>query len=503
MSSNDTTMVEHGNIVMPAKLGIGGLGAGVTFGSIPFALVLIGCIVRGWWLAAGIITVLGVAVAVVTVVTVKQGRNWYRRKANRMAFRTAERRGDTLLVAGPAGRTPDGSFRLPGLLTASELSEHKDSYGNPFGMIRLATATTKHYTVVIECFPDGDSLVDQDRINRQVAHWGGWLAQLGVEDSIVGASVTIESAPDSGLRLRRMVAENVSDHGSDFSTAVVGGLADTLSGGAPQLSTRLALTFNGTGLESKNSDRGVQEMADEIGNRLPVLLASLGMTGAGTAAQACAAQDIVDFTRVAYDPTVAARVEQARQEGGTGLTWSEAGPAFAEAKYDRYYHDRGVSKSWTMYEGPRSKFYATALRRAFEPMKGVLRKRVTILYRPIPAGDAPDVIEAEINNAQFNSSTKQRATARQKNRIRFANKAAEEEAAGAGLTRFGMIITTTCRTNDEFPRLEKVIPSLTNQARLKIREALGNEDVAFLAGLPLGVVLPAHMTLPDQIRDWL
>ena len=138
MSSNDTTMVEHGNIVMPAKLGIGGLGAGVTFGSIPFALVLIGCIVRGWWLAAGIITLLGVAAAVVTVVTVKQGRNWYRRKANRMAFRAAERRGDTLLVAGPAGRIPDGSFRLPGLLTASELSEHKDSYGNPFGMIRLA-----------------------------------------------------------------------------------------------------------------------------------------------------------------------------------------------------------------------------------------------------------------------------------------------------------------------------------------------------------------------------
>jgi hypothetical protein len=501
MSSNDTTMVEHGNIVMPAKLGIGGLGAGVTFGSIPFALVLIGCIVRGWWLAAGIITVLGIAAAVVTVATVKEGRNWYRREANRMAFRRAERRGDTLLVAGPAGRTPDGAFRLPGLLSASKLSEHTDSYGNPFGLIWVPSA--KHYTVVIECFPDGDSLVDQDRVNRQVAHWGGWLAQLGVEDAVVGASVTVDSAPDSGLRLRRMVAENVSPHGSDFSTAVVGGLADKISGGAPQLSTRLALTFSGAGIDSSGPDRGVQEMADEIGNRLPVLLASLGMTGAGNAVQACTAQDIVDFTRVAYDPTVAARVEQARQEGGTGLTWEEAGPAFAEAKYDRYYHDRGVSKSWTMYEGPRSKFYATALRRAFEPTKGVLRKRVTLLYRPIPAGDAPDVIEAEINNAQFNSSTKQRATARQKNRIRFANKAAEEEAAGAGLTRFGMIITTTCRTSDEFPRLEKVIPSLTNQARLKIREALGNEDVAFLAGLPLGVVLPEHMTLPDQIRDWL
>lgn len=501
MSSNESTMVEHGNIVMPSKLGIGGLGAGVTLGAVPFALVLIGCIVKQWWLAAGIILVVGLSAAIVTVVTVKEGRNWYRRTANRMAFNRAEKRGDTLLIAGPAGRTPDGSFRLPGLLTPSKLSEHKDSYGNPFGLIQLAAA--KHYTVVIECFPDGDSLVDQERINRQVAHWGGWLAQLGVEDAIVGASVTVESAPDTGLRLRRMVAENVSPHGSDFSTAVVGGLADTVSGGAPQLSTRLAITFSGAGVDANGPDRGVQEMAEEIGNRLPVLLATLAMTGAGSSVQACTAQDIVDFTRVAYDPTVAARVEQARQEGGTGLTWDEAGPAFHAAKGDRYYHDRGVSKSWTMYEGPRSKFYATALRRAFEPTKGVLRKRVTILYRPIPAGDAPDVIEAEINNAQFNSSTKQRATARQKNRIRFANKAAEEEAAGAGLTRFGMIVTTTCRTDAEFPRLEKVIPSLTNQARLKIREAIWNQDVAFLAGLPLGVVLPEHMTLPDQIRDWL
>jgi hypothetical protein len=66
-----------------------------------------------------------------------------------------------------------------------------------------------------------------------------------------------------------------------------------------------------------------------------------------------------------------------------------------------------------------------------------------------------------------------------------------------------MIITATCRSVSDFPRLEKLIPSLTNQARLKIREALGNEDVAFQAGLPLGVVLPEHMTLPDEIRDWL
>jgi hypothetical protein len=120
---------------------------------------------------------------------------------------------------------------------------------------------------------------------------------------------------------------------------------------------------------------------------------------------------------------------------------------------------------------------------------------VTILYRPIPAGEASEVVESDINNANFSGSTKRRPSAREQQRLAYAKKAAAEEEQGAGLVRFGIVITATCAATTEFPRLDKIIPSLSNRARLKIRPALGNQDVAFQAALPLGVVPGAH---PDS-----
>lgn len=69
----------------------------------------------------------------------------------------------------------------------------------------------------------------------------------------------------------------------------------------------------------------------------------LRATGAGTTVRFCTAQEIVDATRVAYDPTVALQVERARGDGGTGLTWDDAGPALHEAEFDHYRHDRAWS----------------------------------------------------------------------------------------------------------------------------------------------------------------
>ena len=46
--------------------------------------------------------------------------------------------------------------------------------------------------------PSGIALVDQERIDQQVAHWGAWLADLGSEIGIVQASVCVETVPDTG-----------------------------------------------------------------------------------------------------------------------------------------------------------------------------------------------------------------------------------------------------------------------------------------------------------------
>jgi hypothetical protein len=84
-----------------------------------------------------------------------------------------------------------------------------------------------------------------------------------------------------------------------------------------------------------------------------------------------------------------------------------------------------------------------------------------------------------------------------------AHQAATEEAAGAGLVRFGLIVTVTTTDATSLARASRAVTSLVGSARLKLRVALGNQAVAFAAGLPLGVVLPEHTMLPTSLRDVL
>ncbi|PPF91326.1 hypothetical protein C5C03_00440 [Clavibacter michiganensis] len=491
----------YGNIIKPGRSGILGLSVGLSLLGVPFVLVVLFMLVRTWYWQAVVVVLVGVVmIALAAVRRPRDGTNFYERRFLRIAHRMKVRSGNAVYLAGPAGRVPDGKMRLPGLMAPSELSEHPGAYDAPFGMIRLRGP--KHYTVVLECFPDGDALVDQARVNSMVAHWGAWLASLGRDEGIIGAAVVVETAPDSGLRLSRMTKNNLSANASDFSRTVIERIPEEIRAGSPSTTTRIAITFSGKSLDKDGSDRGRDAMAEEIGSRLPALMSTLYETGAGTSVRACTAQDIIDFTRAAYDPTVAAQIEQARAEGGTGLSWEDAGPVYASDGFlDRYVHDRAVSKSWTMFEGPRGQFYSNALKSLLQPAPGVLRKRVTLLYRPIPAGEATSVVEAGVNDATFAGSQGRRTTARQAQKLSFAKKTAEEEARGAGLVRFGMIVTVSCAGPSEFPRLEKAIPSLSNQARLRVREALGNQAVYFQAGLPLGVILPEHSLIPNAARE--
>lgn len=66
-----------------------------------------------------------------------------------------------------------------------------------------------------------------------------------------------------------------------------------------------------------------------------------------------------------------------------------------------------------------------------------------------------------------------------------------------------MVITVSCADSSKFKQLEKQIPGLVTSARLKVRQALGNQAVTFQSGLPLGLVVPDHMLLPDEVRDWM
>jgi hypothetical protein len=98
-------------------------------------------------------------------------------------------------------------FQLPGLAAKSTLYEFTDSYKRPFALLHVPT--TNHFTVVFSTEPDGASLVDPEQVDAWVANWGGWIAGLGDEAGLEAAAVTVETAPDSGYRLRNEVERNI------------------------------------------------------------------------------------------------------------------------------------------------------------------------------------------------------------------------------------------------------------------------------------------------------
>lgn len=501
MSSESTVHPNvFGNLTVPRRSGLLGLSFGGSIALVPIILIMIFLVAFGQMAAAIAVVATTIVVIVLSKVTRKENHSIFGRIMLRFVQKRKEKTQQNMYIAGPTGKgTPDGATRLPGLMARSELTEQTDSFGEPFGLIRLSGNGVHNYSVVMETHPDGEALIDRDEMERRVALWGAWLSQRGSDEGIRGASVTIESSPDSGLRLARLLDDNRTEDSPEFSRNVTDQIRETFQTGAPQLVARVTVTFSGKRLDGRAGDRGTDEMAEEIGNRLPAIRAGLAGTGAGSV-RACTAQQITDFTRVAYDPTVATTVEEMQADGGTGLLWEDAGPSFARDDFDLYRHDRAVSKSWTMWEGPSGHFTADSLKRVLNPLPGVLRKRVTLLYRPITTDKTTAIVQQEQNDALF-AQSQTRNDARAMHRLAAARKTASEEAQGAGLTRFGVVLTITSKNSEDFRRWDRQVPGMFARARLRVRPALANQAVTFQAGLPLGLVLPDHMLIPDEVRE--
>lgn len=502
-----TSRIRYGNLSAPGMKGLFGIPLPV-FGLALAALVvtLFLMIVADWWIGL-IAGVLCAAILAPAAIRVKNERTLYARMGLAYAGSRARRTGSNRLVAGPAGRSPDGTFRLPGIACQSEVKDYETAFGLPFAVVMIPS--TDHYSIVLEVHPTGSDAIDQSVIDGQVAQWGAWLTSLGQEEDIVGASAVIETSVDSGLRLRRSVLTPVREDASDFGKAVAGEVSGGFGGRLPAISTRITVTFSG---KSEGKSRPREEVVEEITNRLPELMDGLGSTGAGSHVRPSTSQDLTDYVRAAYDPSVAAEIEMARAGEGTGLSWTDAGPAFHQPNFDHYLHDRAASMVWTLGGTPRGVFYDTSLKRLLSPSVGVARKRVTLLYRPIPASRTSSIVDRRERNAVMVSGAGRTNRSGNTAAAQAAQQTADQEAAGAGLTLFGMVITATVlntsedisrATREDLRAARQMILSQSSKARLKARVALNSSDSAFVAGLPLGIVLPEHTRIPASVTDGL
>lgn len=486
----------YGNWRKPKSAGLLGLGkVGTALLFVCMAAVLI-TLMFGSVLKAGIMALVSAGALLTLVFRDRHDRTLLERMISRVSWwptKTAKR---NLYRSGPLGRTKWGTYQLPGIGAQTQLDEYQDSYARPFALIH--TPISKTYTVVIEAEPDGESLVDQLQIDTWVADWGHYLAALGTESGVMQASVVVETAPDWGTTLRREVTTNVDPNAPEFSRKIMDEIVESYPAGASSVRAYVTLTFNAVPRKGAKA-RKREEMAREIATRLPNLTANLQATGAG-AARPVDAQRLCEIVRVAYDPAMASLIDDAHAEGAMPeLQWTEVGPSAHQASWTDFTHDSGRSKTWVMSLAPRGNVQANILTRLLSPHKAVARKRVTFLYRPIDPGTAAKIVEADFNAARFNATGKKSSTAGDTVAVRAADATRNEEASGAGLVNFAMIVTGTVRDTDPADA-DAAIENAGTAARIQLRPSYGSQDAAFAFGLPLGLVPSKHAQTPAFIE---
>ena len=463
--------VSYGFLNLTLTQSLGSLvGVGIVF--------LLGLNKGMLWACGGAILLVGWGWVITT--KDKHQVNLIDRAEEKIVFGLNKAKGNTVFRGGALAPTKKTSQRLvlPGILSDCKVSEYVDSWNRPFALIEHASGTG---AVVMRLTPAGSNLVDQETVDNQVAYWGQWLGDLSNESGIAGASITVETLPDLGGRLYSEVTSRRAANCPQVAGKVIEGVLDE-STGSNQVRVWVTLTFNLAALGGRKN----KEIAGrEIASRLPGLTQGLVAAGGG-ATHLVTVNELARLVRSAYDPDSEELFDQALAAGQTiNLDWSQSGPVFAQADFSSYRHDGAVSRVWTMTCPPRGAVQSAVLSRLLEPNRDVQRKRVTILYQPMDAAKAPSVVERDLNHARANAAGA-RPSARSISELAAASEVASEEASGAGLVDFAMIITATT-TPDHLEDTSVTVNALSAASRLLIRPAYGAQDSGFALGLPLGL----------------
>jgi len=481
----------YGRWERPRSAGLFGLTWGVSMLGMGLVVaVMLGFMFTRSVLVAGGLVVTGAVVFLPLAVT-RNGRTGWETLILRTQFALGRRRGEHIYRAGRFSMIP-GISRLPGLLADSTMVEFETPGGRRFAMIHIRR--TDHYTVVLRVRPRGKELVDQAQIDSWVAGYGQFLATQG-RDEVVAVTAVLEHVVETRLQQRREVARLVRSQAPEFARTVMAE-AGASSGTGVRVEARIALTYRPLGHTKTRRDRA--EQAKEIGQRLQGVLAHLH--NAGLPATPMTAAEVLGMVRSRYDLAAQWDVEDAGEEITATQSWDAAGPISHLDQWDHYVHDGARSVTWEMDAAPRGTVLETGLEELLRPRPDVPRKRVAIFYRLHSAGEAARMVDSDYRDALAAEQTERGiASAAASIRVGNTQAARQEQARGAGLTRFGMLVTVTDSLDADMPGIEASVQAMAAASRLGVRRCYGYQAAAFAASLGIGLILPEHGSISRRM----
>ncbi|MFI6956635.1 SCO6880 family protein [Nocardia sp. NPDC050408] len=470
---------------------------GLTWGASMFGLALVITVMVGFMLtrsltAAGVL-VSGGALVFIPLVVSRNGRTGWELIVLRTQFAMARARGELVYRSGRFSRIP-GTSRLPGLLADSRLSEYETAGGKRFAMIHIRR--TDHYTVVLRVIPRGKELVDQSQIDTWVEGYGQFLATQSRGGEVVAVTAVLENVVETRLRQRREVARLVRPDAPAYAKAVMREAAADIGGVGVRIEARIALTYRAIGKGRIRRDDA--EQAREIGQRLQGVLSHLAR--AGLPATPLHAWEVIGLVRTRYDLAAQRDVESAGATITTTPSWDTAGPIAHADRWDHYLHDGARSITWEMDAAPRGAVLESGLEELLRPRADVPRKRVAIVYRLHSAAEATKLVDSDFRDALAAEQTERgMASASASLRVGNTNAARQEQARGAGLTRFGVLITVSDHLEADLPGIEASVRGMSDASRLGVRRCYGSQASTFAASLGIGLILPEHTSISKRV----
>ncbi|RJO77652.1 hypothetical protein D5S18_07920 [Nocardia panacis] len=480
---------------IPRSEGLLGLSwPGMVAAGIVVVAAMITHLVAGFPVSA-IMFVAGALVAGPLVIRVN-GRSGYERCILLTRWIRGRRRRETLYRGGAFSAVPGGACQLPGLLTSTRLYEGRDVAGWPFGMIHAPRL--HEYTIILACWPQGAEAIDQPVVDRWVAAWGGFLADIGGQPDIAAIVPVLDTVPETGNRLLGEVETLTIPDAPPVARDVLRALGTGLPAQHVRLEARLAITLRAT---TPGRRRDPAEQTLEVARRLTGIVAAL--EEAGVRARPMTAAEVVAFVRRSFDPSSQPDLEAAVADpAGHGLEWADAGPIEHDERRDHYRHMGAVSVTWEMDAAPQGVVTERVLARLLEPNAELPRKRVAVVYRPHSAAEATKIADNDFRDALVATQNQRGGITSAASVIRVAatEQARIEQARGHGVSRYGLLVTVTSPADADLPRIEALTKDLAVQCRLRIRRSYRYQAAAFAASLGVGVLLPEHANVPKFLE---
>ena len=382
--------------------------------------------------------VLAFTLGVILVLAIRdrEHRNMVDRAVEKRTWMAAQRTGANLYRSGLLAPIDGGKAMLPGILSRVGLTSALDGLGREFCLVRHAH--TGEYSLLLSCQPQGASLADDDVEDSYVASWAGLMESLASETGVTQLAVTVDTAPDSGVRFRRTLSKRIVEDAPELAARAMAQIMDQYAAGGASNDVTLTLTFRYTDRDGKYLEAG--EAARRISLLLPSIREQIAQAGGG-AARALGMEEITRMVRVAYDPAAQETIEESDEP--PYIAWEDCGPLMHEAGWSHYSHDSGLSRTWEMVDPPQSNVTADTLTRLLSPLADCDRKRVTVLYRMLPPDKTMFMAEQNRQKAANQVSQEKRATVRSMSQIGKANRQAVETNQGAVMVFFGMLVTVT------------------------------------------------------------